>query len=530
MRRQTFLHPDRTTFSVRLRDILSRRLGWIVSVLCICLSLSACGGMPRIEVGLEPIHTLGHDWQKHFNYALQLMEQDRPFTNKNVFIRAAFSSAARFSRDHAPSYAGLGLSEMALGNFAEAQTAFLNAALIDDRSMYWALSIMAALQSGDEIVARTLFDAMQAARIQDDDPASHFIRAVYLAKDTTYDTPVTEVPYPSESDDINENLVCDDASDEDICQNLNIVANIYFVRRYSTDSITRGTDFFNDLTFQLGAQSTRSWEKNWERSWSTGWSQEPGKDADELTEEGRGKNWATNILNEVSLSIPEIQYAVRITPQNVNSSVAVDAAPSLITSVGKESEIREGTNMTILYNSTGDADEYTAKTGLTLHLAPTRATPAYVSLKIDFEFSSISTLEPSGTTQVVGVSQNTYSVEGAFPYGRPVVLGTISTDSQQYNATGQSGLNQLPLIGGAFGKSVDQNAVSDTLVLGVLSVLVAFHGSHERRVLDAMQTMGVQITPHPIIKRRKILYQAPDLAEFLQNFLKEHSPFANRQG
>jgi hypothetical protein len=121
-------------------------------------------------------------------------------------------------------------------------------------------------------------------------------------------------------------------------------------------------------------------------------------------------------------------------------------------------------------------------------------------------------------------------VEGAFPYGRPVVLGTISTDSQQYNATGQSGLNQLPLIGGAFGKSVDQNAVSDTLVLGVLSVPVAFHGSHERRVLDAMQTMGVQITPHPIIKRRKILYQAPDLAEFLQNFLKEHSPFANRQG
>jgi hypothetical protein len=485
--------------------------------------------MPRIEKGLEPIHTLGHDWQKHFDYALQLMEQDRPFTNKNVFVRSAFSSAARFSRDHAPSHVGLGFSEMTLGNFAEAQTAFLNAALIEDRSMYWALSIMAALQNGDEIVARTLFDAMQAARTQDDDPASLFIRAVYLAEDTTYDIPVTPIPYPLESDDINESLVCDDASDDDICQNLNIVANIYFVRRYSTDSITRGTDFFNNLTFQLGAQSTRSWEKSWERGWSTDWSQESGEDANELTAKKRGKNWATNILNEVSLSIPEIQYAVRITPQNVNSSVAVDAAPSLITSVGKESEIREGTNMTILYNSTGDTDEYTAKTGLTLHLAPTRANPAYVNLKIDFEFSSISTLEPSGATQVVGVSQNTYSVEGAFPYGRPVVLGTISTGSQQYNATGQSGLNQIPLIGGAFGKSVDQNAVSDTLVLGVLSVPAAFHGSHERRMLDAMKTMGVQITRHQTIKRRKILHQAPDIAEFLGNFLRKHSPSTENQ-
>lgn len=506
----------RTVFSGLLSRSLSR---WAIPVICICLSLSGCGGVPRFEERLEPIHELGHDWQKHFDYALKLMAQDRPLTNKNVFMRSAFSSAARFSRDHAPSYVGMGFSEMVLGNFAEAQTAFLNAALIEDRSMFWALSIMAALQNGDEIVARTLFDSMQEARIQDDDPASSFIRAVYLAEDKTYDMPVTTIPYPPEPDNFNENVVCDETSDEDICRNLNIVANIYFVRRHSTDSVTRGTDFFNDLTFQLGAESTLSWEKNRERSWST----------EELTEYDQDKSWTANVLHEVSLSIPDIQYAVRITPQNVNSQVAVDAAPSLMTTVGKESEVREGSNLTILYNSSGDAEEYTTKTGLTLHLAPTRATSAYVSLKIDFEFSSISTLEPAGMTQVVGVTENTYSVEGAFPYGRPVVLGTISTDSQQYNATGQSGLDQLPLIGGVFGKSIDQNSVSDTMVLGVLSVPAAFHGSHERRVLDALQTMGIEVTPHHTINRRKILHLAPDLAEFLPDFLESHSPDAMKQ-
>lgn len=469
--------------------------------LCLCVLLSACfGGTPRIVEPMTPIHELGHDWRQHFRYGLDLLDQDAPLNNRMVFARAAFASAARFARDHAPSYAGLGLSESLLGNQGEAQVAFLNAALIEDRSLYWALAAIAALRGGNEAVALALFDAMQTARIQDDDPASRFVRGVYLTEDATADVGITSFPYQAGIDDLDEDLVCEDGSDEAVCRDLNIVANLYFVRRQSSESTVRGTDFFNDLTVQLGAERTQSWEKA------------PGQD------------WQMSILNEVTISIPEIQYAVRVTPQATNSRVYVDAAPSVVTSIGNTSEIHEGGNLTILYNSTGDAEQYTAETGLTLHIEPDRATPGYASLQLQFEFSSIARFEPSALAQVVNVSKNTYQIAGYFPYGRPVVLGTIANTSRQHTGSGQSGLDRIPLVGGAFGQSDDQIATSDTLILARLSVPAAFHGSHEQRVLEAMRTMGVDVRAHDMITRRRIVHLAPDLAAFLPAFLKAGAP------
>lgn len=490
---------ERTERSVSVRSSVFVRAGRALLPAVLCLMLSGCfGGTPRIVDRPAPFQTLGHDWRRHFEYGLQLLEEDSLATNKNVLARAAFSSAARFSRDYAPAYVGLGISEMVLGNFAEAQIAFLNAALISDRSMYWALSAIAALKNGDEIIARSLFDAMQDAPAQDDDPASRFVRAIYLPDDKTFSSPVTSIPYTSDAQDADEELTCEKNTRDEICRDLNIVANVYFVRRYSTDSRTRGTDFFNDLTVLLGATRTQDWQK----------------------ENG---NSAVSVLSEVSLSVPEIEYAVRLTPQNVNSSVYVNAAPSIVTSVGEESEIHEGSNRTILYNSAGYADEYTAETGMTLNLKPEIATPRYVNLKLRFEFSSIGTLEPSSMAQVLDVSKNTYTITGYFPYGKPIVLGTISSGTQKYDATGQSGLNRIPIIGGAFGKSEDRVSASDTMVIGVLSEPTAFHGSREKRVLEAMRSMGVRIAPENAIERRKDLHQAPDLYAFGLGLLRAHA-------
>ncbi|WP_372024951.1 hypothetical protein P7L70_26105 [Tistrella mobilis] len=462
-----------------------------------CIILSACfGGTPHFAEPMAPIHELGHDWRKHFSYGLDLLDQDTPLNNRAVFTRAAFASAARFARDHAPSYAGLGLAESMLGNQGEAEVAFLNAALIEDRSLYWALATIAALRNGDEAVARTLFDAMQSAKIQSDDPASRFVREVYLAENPPSEAAITRIPYQARIEGLDDDLICNDTSDDDVCRDLNIVANLYFVRRTSSETMARGTDFFNELTVQLGAERTQSWEKN------------------------SGQDWQMSILNEVTLSIPEIQYAVRITPQASNSKVYVDAAPSVVTSIGNTSEIHEGANLTILYNSTGDAEEYTAETGLTLHIEPDRATPRYASLQLQFEFSSIATFEPSALAQVLNVSKNTYQITGYFPYGRPVVLGTIANTTKQHTNSGQTVLDRIPLVGGAFGQSDTQLATSDTLILARLSVPSAFHGSHEQRVLDAMRGMGVEVMGYDMIERRRIVHLAPDLLDFLPAFLK----------
>src|SRR5690606_35619042 len=91
----------------------------------------------------------------------------------------------------------------------------------------------------------------------------------------------------------------------DLCRNLNIVTNIFFVRRYSSNETARGTDFFRELTFQLSAESNREWGRD------------NGSDTD-------------TFLKQVDLSIPAIQYALRVTPQLTGSSVQVSAAPSVM--------------------------------------------------------------------------------------------------------------------------------------------------------------------------------------------------------
>ena len=524
--------------------------------LALAAMLSGCGGMPEINPALAPAQDLGHDWRKHYAYGLRLLDEQTVAKNSHVFARAAFSSAARFSRDYSPAFVGLGIAEMRLGNFANAEIAFLNAALIDNRSRYWAYGAIAALNNGDELVARAFFDGMRGS-LQEADDASNFVRALYQVQG--YPGPIERRSAASALASASAGLICDggeaapaaaraassgsafgsnagagdyvddedededyDDEDEDsaalrlgadrltvstkgaiggaeICRNLNIVANVYFVRRYSSDASQNGTDFFKDLTFQLNAVSSKDWER-------------------------QGEDLTETFLNQIELSIPEIQYALRVTPQLTKSTVQVSAAPSVMTSIGSESQIKEGSDLTILYNASGDAEQFTARTGMVLHLRPERATPDYVKLGLNFEYSAVSSIEPTGTAQVLGVSTNSYSITGTFPYGRPVVLGTISTGTQSYASSGQMGLSRLPGLGGAFGASQKSTSAADTIVLGVLTEPEAFRGTRERRMLQVMQQKGVKVQMGGIIERRKSVHTAPNVAREAAAFLASLPP------
>lgn len=465
--------------------------------LCVAVfALSGCIGVaPRHFAAPELLQNLGQDWRKHYVFGVELLEQTDTANQQSVFARAAFSSAARFARDHAPSYAGLGLVNMELGYYAEAQGAFLNAALLDDQSLYWALAVMAALHNGDERVARTLYDAMRATTTPGDDPVSQFVRTLYEEQASAVQAPLMVLPGHRAIEDVDGSLVCESGSDDALCRNLNVVASVYFVRRSSSDITTRGTDFFNKLTFQLGAESTAS----------------------------RSTGGTLDVFRSATLSIPDIQYAVRLTPMNSSTNLYLNAAPSVITSIGEASELREGSDLTILYNSEGYSEDFTAKTGIFLSIEPELATPEYVKLKLGFELSSIAALTPSLSAQVLDVSANQYTISGYFPYGKPVVLGTISSGSQQQRDNGQKGLRRLPLFGSNFGQSRDELSSSDTLVLGVLSEPAVFRGSHEQRLLAAMRERGINTPEYDEIRRRNILHQAPDVAAFLVGFLKQHA-------
>lgn len=455
---------------------------------------------PSVYGPLTSPQTLGRDWHKHFDYGVTLLEQEIPDgkhrDNGMVFARAAFASAARFSRDYAPAYAGLGLTNLQLGYLTDAEEAFLNAGLMEDRSLYWALASLAALQQGDERLALAAFHLMQQAKIQDEDPVTHFVRGIYAVNGSQFNTPLVSVPLRPPAAPEDASTVCRNDSEEAQCRNLNVVVSVYFVRRSTSDTITRGTNFFNDLKLQLGAEGSISR--------ATG-------DAESI------------ISRSATLTIPDIQYAVRLTPMDSRTNLYLTAAPSVVTSIGKTSEIHQGSNLTILYNSEGYTNDYTAETGISLRIQPEEASSDAVKLLLDFELSSVAGLAPSMTAQVLNVSSNKYSIEGFFPYGRPVVLGTISSSSHQQKGDGQMGLRRLPLFGNTFGDSKEDTNSSDTLVLGYLEEPAAFRGSHEQQLLDMLRGRGLSIGAISSVRRRTQLYQAPDSTDFLIRFLKKRT-------
>jgi hypothetical protein len=359
-------------------------------------------------------------WRDHFRYGVELLERGEDAKPQTAFARAAFESAARFSRDYPPAYIGLGYTHMRLGEFGAAQQVFLRAGLMDDNEFHWAMGALAALKNGDERAAFAFYQQMLVASQKSDDDVSRFIHRVYSKNDDPSGLPLKTLDYQTREISIEEDLVCKDDSDDDLCEHLNIVAEIFFVRRISYSSRSVGNDFFSNLAVQLGAERVVSLEKDL-----------PG-------------DWEKNIADELTLNIPTIQYAVRALPLEDNENIYVNATPSVLMTLGNASKVREGSDRTILYNSEGFSDEFTAETGLTLALEADLVTAEYCRMKMEFEFSKLSSFTPGASALVLDVATSEYELTGYFPYDRPVVLGTMSNGAEEEAASGEAGLRHIP--------------------------------------------------------------------------------------
>lgn len=462
-------------------------------------ALSACTGQPsKLPTAAIPDKGIT-SWHEHFDYGRELLADSHAAKAKAAFARAAFESAARFSRDYAPAYAGLGYANMLLGDWGQAQRAYLKAGMLADDQFYWALGAMAALKSGDELAAFTFYQQMEKAEHHSDDDVSNFIRSVYGKSDMAHAAKLQVISHANPSTVEDKELVCDEKSDKKECKNLNITAEVFFIRRTSSHSMTVGNDFFSDLVFQLGAQRVISAEKE------------------------VPNDWDTTVSDEINLSIPDIRYAVRALPLMDDSNVYVNATPSVLMTLGNSSEVREGSDKTIFYNSSVFSDNYTAKTGTTLTIEPEKATNSYCRMKIEFEFSSLNSLTPGSNALVLDVTTSNYDLTGYFPYDTPVVLGTVSSGKQEESSGGQKGLQFVPVIGNVAGSAGSSLSKADTLVLGRVSAPAAFAGSSETQTLETMRQSGIKVDDKAVIKRRKIIYSAPDLHKVMQDFMAEQN-------
>lgn len=460
-------------------------------------SLAGCATVPvKEKTSLIP-ETGFYGWQDHFNYGLKLISDDYTHKTQTAFARAAFESAARFSQDYAPAYAGLGYTHMQLGDFGQAQHAFLKAGLLSDNQFYWAMGALAALNSGHERAAYTFYTRMKTAEMHSADAITAFITEVYTSDETATHNQIDISPDNQTDTESDETIICEGKSDEETCSNLNIVAEIFFVRRAVSESQTIGNDIFNDLILQLGAQKVFSAER-------------------ELPDD-----WQREVSEELSLTIPDIQYAVRALPIEDDANVYINASPSVMMTLGNPSEVREGSDRTILYNSEGFSDEFTAETGTTLVLEPDLATPDYCRMKIQFEYSSLSSLTPGANAIILDLTTSNYDLTGYFPYDMPVVLGRISSGTEETSSGGQAGMRVLPVIGNVTGDSTKLSRKTDTLVLARVSSPAVFSSSTENRILDTMSEQGVEVETIKSVTRRRIIHQTPDLRDALQNFLRK---------
>lgn len=434
-------------------------------------------------------------WQGHFHYGRDLLETSQSATPRLAFSRSAFESAARFSIDYAPAYVGLGYTNMRLGEYGSAQQAFLEAGLLSDNAFYWALGALAALKNADEHTAYAFYLRMKSAQIQPSDDLSRFIDRVYAPQANGTDLSLVRVDEEIPASKVDADLVCEDGAGDDVCEHLNIVAEIFFVRRLSYTSQSVGNDFFSNLVFQLGAERIVSIEKDF-----------PGPSE-------------KSIADELSLSIPTIQYAIRALPLEDAENIYINATPSVLMTLGNESEVREGTDRTILYNSEGFSDDFTAETGTTLVMEADQATADYCRMKLEFEFNQLSTFTPGASAVVLDVATSRYSLKGYFPYNRPVVLGTMSNGVEEQAASGEAGLRNVPGIGNLTGNRASSIRKADTLILGRVSAPKVFEGSNEIRLLSVMKENGFKVDFKDGIHRRNIIYDAPEIDQILLEYL-----------
>ncbi|MEO0362748.1 MAG: type II and III secretion system protein, partial [Pseudomonadota bacterium] len=154
------------------------------------------------------------------------------------------------------------------------------------------------------------------------------------------------------------------------------------------------------------------------------------------------------------------------------SDVRVVSSPKLLVRDNQSATLQVGDQVPIVtrqaVGTTTDSTivnsvEY-RDTGVRLTVTPRINSGGFISLEVDQEVSTVAETTTSGIDSPT-ISRRAVTTNVTIPSGQTVILGGLIQDSTSSGRTGIPVLNEIPLLGAAFGRRSQQAGRSELLAL-----------------------------------------------------------------
>ena len=520
------------------------------------LALAGCAGVStpsskvatatKLEQHIQPARqkTNSARFKQHFDQALSKYNADDRSLSDLQFAGAGFEASWRLSGDYWPALIMLGLVLEEQGLHAQATDRYIQVAEITDEAVHWQAASISALRAGYEVLAYALYLRSKEASGPSTNRLSSYLDGLYEQSGNTGKrgrliNPISIERRSSDAFVCQTNSSADSGSDgsdyedsesdaedgdsfmsfdflvegedsaatdmngstsaalRDPCANRNILIDAFIIRRASGASSRSGMDLLSGLQLELGALLL---------------------DYNAISE--AGGDYETTRMRSGSLTIPNITYALSVATDD-HSTVSVEASPSILAKIGETSHIFEGTEVFIVSSGQYSGGQFEKKVGVKLTIEPAMITERAATMKVAIDLSSlIGGLAGSQNFQAINTDLLETVIHGTFPYGKAVVVGSLTSLGITGTTGGQTGLRNLPGVGALFG--VDRATVENRELLVLLLVRP---GSEEFEGIDDEQIELIDrhnlILPEASFRRGGFIHEAPELKEILKQSIEK---------
>lgn len=434
------------------------------------------------------------DGDQHMAKGYAFLRETETSSANFYLARSAFERAAIIRVDDpTPEYLK-GYAFFELGQYKNATRAFVSAALLDQTSDAWWLASLAALRSGYEIAAQSLYEQGRRTNSRTSVTLSSFMDSLYGSVPNANDV-VVKGTFPainsfacnSDSDEVNEiQGLC--ASDLEL--------EFYVLERTIKSNSKFGQDLISNLSFNVLGGRERTIEDN-SASSSTGSSSTSSN---------------TLITNTITLDVPSLNYDLSFASDDETESV-ITATPKMRVRVNDDSTITSGLKRNIALPGEDFSRGLEVQSGIDITASLGSFTEHGGRIVAAVSFSDPSDVIINGAYIELQSNTSSMTTTGEVFYNEAFILTSLETAGHYVSAAGQTGLRNLPAVGAIFGQTKVINARKEFVVIGVLREPDNITLAAEAQFIKILDEKGIVISS--AARRKPIVHTMPSLKSII---------------
>ena len=428
------------------------------------------------------------DGDQHMAKGYAFLRRAEVVSSDFYFARSAFERAAIIRVDDpTPEYLK-GYAFFELGQYRDATLAFVSAALLNHTSDAWWLASLAALRSGHEMAAQSLYEQGRRANSGTSATLSSFMESLYGSVPNANDV-VVNGTFPA----IN-SFTCNGISDEveeveGLCAS-DLELEFYIVERTLRSDSTSGQDLIGNLSLNVLG----------------------GRIINDSSSSNSTSSNSTSIASTITLDVPSINYDLSFASDGEVSNT-VTATPRMRVRLNEDSIIASGLSRTVVLPGEDFSRGLEVTSGINLTVSLGSFTEIGGRIVASVEFSDPSELIATGSYVELQNNTSSMTVAGEAFYNEAFILGSLETTGHYSQAAGQTGLRDLPVVGAIFGQTNVKNRRKEFVVMGVLRQPASIAFYEEARVIAMLSENSIEISSGA--RRKPIVHTMPSLRSII---------------